>query len=262
MPGLPLTTKKMDLKGLKELFKNPDYMPDMLKIYPCMVMEGTKLYDDWKAGKFRPLTTKEAAEMIAETKRNVPKWCRIMRVQRDIPTNATAGGVDKTNLRQYVEKICKEKNIHCKCIRCREVGFYSKNKDNLKINFDKIKITTTEYKASHGKEFFIEAEDKKNDILIGFVRLRFPSQFLREEITKKSALIREIHVFSSAVQIGKKSEDSFQHRGLGKKLLKKAEDIAKQSGKNKMVIISGIGAREYFRKLSYEMEGPYMVKKI
>jgi len=75
-------------------------------------------------------------------------------------------------------------------------------------------------------------------------------------------LIREIHVFSSAVQIGKKSEDSFQHRGLGKKLLKKAEDIAKQSGKNKMVIISGIGAREYFRKLSYEMEGPYMVKKI
>ncbi len=262
MPGLPLTTKKMDLKGLKELFKNPDYVPDMLKIYPCMVMEGTKLYDDWKKGKFQPLTTKEAAEMIAETKRFVPKWCRIMRVQRDIPTYITSSGVDRTNLRQYVEKICKEKNIKCRCIRCREVGFYSKNKDNVKINVDKIKITTTEYGASHGKEFFIEAEDLKNDILIGFVRLRFPSQFLRQEITKKSALIRELHVFSSAVQIGKKSEDSFQHRGLGKKLLKKAEDIARQNGKNKIVIISGIGAREYFRKLGYKLEGVYMVRKI
>lgn len=262
MPGLPLTTKKMDLKGLKELFENPDYMPDMLKIYPCMVMEGTKLYDYWKAGKFKPLTTKEAAEIIAESKKFFPKWVRIMRVQRDIPTYITSSGVDKTNLRQYVEKICREKNIKCRCIRCREVGFYSKNKDNIKINFNKIQITTTEYNASKGKEFFIEAEDMKNDILIGFVRLRFPSQFLREEITEKSALIREIHVFSSAVQIGKKSEDSFQHRGLGKKLLKKAEEIARQNGKNKMVIISGIGAREYFRKLGYEMEGVYMVKRI
>ena len=262
MPGLPLTTKKMDLKGLRELFENPDYMPDMLKIYPCMVMEGTKLYDDWKAGKFKPLTTKEAAEMIAEAKRDVPKFCRIMRVQRDIPTDATASGVDRTNLRQYVEKICKEKNIHCKCIRCREVGFYSKNRDNVKINFDKIKITTTEYKASKGKEFFIEAEDLKNDILIGFVRLRFPSEFLREEITEKSALIREIHVFSPSLQIGKKSEDSFQHRGLGKLLMLKAEEIAGQNGKDKMVIISGIGAREYFRKLGYELKGDYMVKTL
>ena len=104
MPGLPLTTKEMDLKGLKELFDNPDYRPDMLKLYPCMVMEGTKLYDDWKAGKFNPLTTKEAAEIIAEAKRYFPKWVRIMRVQRDIPTYVTSGGVDKTNLRQYVEK--------------------------------------------------------------------------------------------------------------------------------------------------------------
>lgn len=263
MPGLPLTTKEMDLKGLKELFKNPDYMPDMLKIYPCMVMEGTKLYEDWKSGKFNPLTTKEAAEMIAEAKRHVPKFCRIMRVQRDIPTNATAGGVDKTNLRQYVEKICREKNIKCKCIRCREVGFYLKNSSNIKnkkINFNDIKINITEYKASHGKEFFISADDLKNDILVGFVRLRFPSQFLREEITETSALIREIHVFSSAAQIGKKSDESFQHRGLGKSLLMKAEEIAKQNGKNKMVIISGIGAREYFRKFGYGLEGIYMTK--
>ena len=258
MPGLPGTTKEMDLKGLKELFENQDYKPDMLKIYPCMVMEGTKLYDEWKAGRFNPLTTKDAAEIIAEAKRDVPKWIRIMRVQRDIPTNVTSSGVDRTNLRQYVEKLCIEKNIKCKCIRCREIGF------NLgkKIDFEKINFFAEEYDASHGKEFFISAENLENDILIGFARMRFPSEFLRGEITKDSALIRELHVFSTAAQIGKKSDDSFQHRGIGKTLLMKAEEIAKQNGKNKMVIISGIGAREYFRKFGYEIEGVYMVKEL
>jgi elongator complex protein 3 len=257
MPGLPLTTKEMDLIGLKTLFENPDYRPDMLKIYPCMVMEGTKLYEDWKAGKFNPLTTKEAAEIIAEAKRFVPEWCRIMRVQRDIPTFATASGVDRTNLRQYVEKICKEKNIKCRCIRCREAGFHIKNE---KIDLKNVQIKITEYRASNGKEFFIAAE--QSGILFGFIRMRFASQFLREEITQSSALIRELHVFSAAAQIGKRAEDSFQHRGIGKNLLMKAEEIATQNGKDKMVIISGIGAREYFRKHNYELEGVYMVKRL
>ena len=260
MPGLPNTTKEMDLNGLKQLFENPDYKPDMLKIYPCMIMEGTKLYDEWKAGKFVPLTTKEAAELIAESKKYVPKWCRIMRVQRDIPTFATASGVDRTNLRQYVEKICEEKNIKCKCIRCREVGFHLKQ--NKTINFNNIQITITEYEASNGKEFFIAAEDLQNDALFGFCRLRFPSQFLREEITENSALIRELHVFSAAAQIGRKNDESYQHRGLGKKLLMKAEETAMQNGRDKIVVISGIGAREYFRKLGYGLEGVYMVKEL
>ena len=260
MPGLPLTTKEMDLHGLKQLFENPGYKPDMLKIYPCMVMEGTRLHDDWKAGKFVPLTTIEAAELIADAKRFVPKWCRIMRVQRDIPTFATASGVNRTNLRQYVEKICKEKNIKCRCIRCREVGFHIKN--NEKIKFKNIQTTITGYEASNGKEFFVAAEDLSNDVLFGFCRIRFPSQFLRDEITPNSALIRELHVFSAAAQIGRKNEESFQHRGLGKSLLREAEKIARDSGKNKMVVISGIGAREYFRKLGYELEGVYMVKDL
>ena len=129
-----------------------------------------------------------------------------------------------------------------------------------KSDFFDIQTTVTEYEASQGKEFFIAAEDLENDALFGFCRLRFPFQFLREEITKDSALVRELHVFSAAVQIGKKSDESFQHRGIGKNLLMKAEEIAKQNGKNKIVIISGIGAREYFRKLGYELEGVYMVK--
>ena len=260
MPGLPLTTKEMDLKGLKELFDNPDYGPDMLKIYPCMVMEGTRLYDDWKADRFNPLTTKEAAEIIAESKRFVPEFLRITRIQRDIPTYMTAGGVDRTNLRQYVEKLCKKKGIRCRCIRCREAGINSIH--NKKISLKNLRIKVIEYDASHGKEFFIAAEDKETDTLFGYCRLRFPSQFLREEITKDSALIREIHVYSAAVQIGKKSDGSFQHKGIGKKLMAKAEEMAKQNRKDKIVVISGIGAREYFRKLGYELEGPYMTKTL
>jgi len=254
MPGLPYTTKAMDQKGLRELFSNPDYRPDMLKIYPCMVMPGTKLYDDWKSGKFTPLTTPEAAEMIADAKKNIPEYCRIMRVQRDIPTYATSSGVDKTNLRQYVEKVCKEKNIKCRCIRCREAGI-----NNFKdITLENVKIKITEYEASKGKEFFIAAED--NDILIGYCRLRFPFQFLREEITPESAIIRELHVYSPAVSIGKISEDSLQHRGIGKKLMKQAEEIASIENKNKIVVIAGIGAKEYFKKLGYKHDGPYMSK--
>ena len=262
MPGMPFTAREMDEEGLRQLFDNPDYRPDMLKIYPCMVLEGTKLYDDWKKGKFAPLSTKEAAEIIADFKKYVPEYCRIMRVQRDIPTNMIAGGVDRTNLRQYIERVAIQKGIKCRCIRCREAGIFLNKNRNIRIDIEDIEITVMQYEASHGMEFFISAENVKNDALFGFVRLRFPSQFLRPEITKTSALIRELHVFSSAVQIGKKDEDSFQHKGIGKSLMKNAEEIAKQNGKDKIVVISGIGARNYFRKLGYELEGVYMVKKL
>ena len=260
MPGLPLTTLEMDRKGLRELFENPDYRPDMLKIYPCMVMPGTRLYDDYKAGKFKPLTTKEAAELIAEMFSYAPEWVRVMRVQRDIPSYAIEAGVDRTNLRQYVGGIMKNKNIVSRDIRAREAGLNSIT--NKKISLNNLKIKIIGYEASKGKEFFIAAEDEKNDILFGYCRLRFPSGFLRKEITEDSALLRELHVYSAAVGIGKQSDESFQHKGIGKKLLFKAEEIAKQNGKSKVVIISGIGAREYFRKSGYELEGPYMAKLI
>lgn len=260
MPGLPGVSKEMDINSLKEIFRNPDYRPDMLKLYPCMVMPGTRLYADWKKGSFNPITTKEAAEIIAEFKRNVPSYCRIVRIQRDIPTYATASGVDRTNLRQYVEKVAKEKGVKCRCIRCREAGHALERDKSLKLG--KIGINVEEYEASGGKEFFISAEEKSNDILFGYARLRFPGQFLRKEITPKSALIRELHIYSPAVSLGKKSKNSFQHRGLGKKLLKTAEQLAKKNRKDKVVVISGIGAREYFRKLGYKKEGPYMVKKL
>ncbi len=252
MPGLPGVSRKKDLEGLKELFSNPDFRPDMLKLYPCMVVKGTRLYNLWKQKKYKPLTTKQAAELIVDFKKSVPEYCRIMRVQRDIPTYATEAGVGMTNLRQYIEELLKKKKIKCRCIRCREPR-------GKKIS-KKIKILFEPYEASKGMEFFICAEDVKNDILLGFCRLRFPSQSLRKEITGKSALVRELHVYGTQAEFGKKG--SVQHKGIGKQLLQKAEKIAKTYYKNKIVVISGVGVRGYFRKQGYKKQGPYMVKLI
>jgi elongator complex protein 3 len=197
------------------------------------------------------LTTKKAIKLIAAFKKVVPQHVRIMRVQRDIPTFMTVAGVDRTNLRQYIGDYMKKHRIKCRCIRCRE--------PKLRIPKD-VKIRERHYLASGGNEFFISAEDVKKDLILGFCRVRFPSSCLRKEITPDSALIRELHVYGESVQIGGKGK--IQHKGIGKELVERAELIAETYYKTKMVVISGIGAREYFRKLGYKREGVYMVKAI
>jgi len=255
MPGLPGSSYSNDLKMFKELFKNPDFRPDALKIYPCMVIQGTDLHDLWKKGKYIPLSTKRASVLIASLKKFVPKYVRIMRVQRDIPTNVTAAGVDRTNLRQYIEQILKRKNQECACIRCREPR-------GRIVNVKDVHISSFYYDASRGSEVFISAEDSTNNILLGFCRLRIPYKPFRKEITKDSAGIRELHVYGSAVPIGEKGS-SIQHKGLGKQLLKEAEHIAKDIfNKKKLLVISGIGAREYYKKLGYKKDGVYVSKRL
>ncbi len=249
MPGLPLTDKERDLEGMKQLFTDYGYRPDMIKLYPTMVAPGTALYHQYRQKKFTPITAEEAAERIVEFKKICPEYCRIQRIQRDVPTKYWIAGVEMTNFRQYLHEKFKP---GCRCIRCRE----PKGK---KVNWDAIHIKVLKYEASRGTEFFIAAEDIDNDLLLGFCRLRFPSQYLRPEITPGSALIRELHVYGTATAIG---EDGIvQHRGWGRKLMENAEEIARSAGKDQMVVISGVGVREYYRKLGYEQEGPYMVKK-
>jgi elongator complex protein 3 len=250
MIGLPKSNPKKDLDGLNLLFRDSDFQPDMLKIYPCMVLKGTKLYKEYKQKKYKPITTKQAIQIISEFKKEIPEYVRIMRIQRDIPTKFTEAGPDKNNLRQYITKELANKKIKCRCIRCREIKNKIPGKTHVRI---------ISYGASKGKEFFISIVDS-NDCLIGFLRLRIPFSHLRKEIKNNSALVRELHIYSPITQIGKKSRKSQQHKGHGKKLLKIAEKIAGINGKNKMVVISGIGVRQYYSKLGYKGEGPYMTK--
>ncbi len=258
MIGLPGVKKEQDLRGLKKIFDDPRYRPDMLKIYPCMVVEHSALFQDYLKGKYKPLTSPEAAEIIARFKTYVPRYCRIMRVQRDIPTYATVAGVDRTNLRQYVAALMKKRNWKCNCIRCREPRSKFKGKDITLKN--SIKLEVIRYKASKGQEFFISFTDPVKDAILGFVRMRYPAQHLRKEITPKSALIRELHVYGMAMPLGSSTSKSVQHSGLGKKLMQEAEKQAKKDNKTKIIVISGVGVREYYKKIGYKREGPYMVK--
>ncbi|MFH1683043.1 MAG: tRNA uridine(34) 5-carboxymethylaminomethyl modification radical SAM/GNAT enzyme Elp3, partial [Candidatus Woesearchaeota archaeon] len=241
MPGLPGSSVLKDKKMLVSLFENPAYRPDALKIYPCMVTKGTKLYELYKKGEYRPLTTRKAAEMIAWFKERIPEYVRVLRVQRDIPTSQTEAGVEMTNLRQYIHETLKPK---CRCIRCREPK-------GEQIDFGKIEIKITVYFASEGDEVFIAAEAE--DRLLGFCRLR-----IFEVEGQKLAGIRELHVYGTATGIGE--EGTVQHRGLGKRLLQEAERIVKDNKIPKLKIISGIGARGYYLKLGYKRDGQYMSK--
>ncbi|HME87393.1 MAG TPA: tRNA uridine(34) 5-carboxymethylaminomethyl modification radical SAM/GNAT enzyme Elp3 [Candidatus Nanoarchaeia archaeon] len=251
MLGLPLTDREKDIAALKELFDNPAYRPDMMKIYPCMVSSGTVLFNQMKRGDYQPITTEEAVDRIVEGERYVQRYCRIMRVQRDIPPKFMEAGVDRSNLRQYVDDLAKQKGVVCQCIRCREVG--------RMVGDDEIIYNNMKYDASQGTEFFISA-NTKSDALIGFARLRYPSESRRAEISDDSALIRELHVYGTSVPVGE--EGTTQHKGIGKELMRLAEEQAKKDGKKKMIVISGVGVREYYRKLGYSLEGPYMVKTL
>ena len=244
MLGLP----KQSNRDIYKLFTKQEYRPDMLKIYPCMVMPGTELEKDYKKGKYKPLTTEQVIKQLSKFKTKVPKYVRIMRTQRDIPTKVSIAGVDKTNLRQLLQNYMKKRKLKCNCIRCNEI--------KTEITDPKLKVL--KYKASKGKEFFIYIQQKKN--IIGFCRLRFPKSQLREEITKDTAIIRELHVYGKATGI--KKQGKVQHKGFGKQLMQKAEQICKKNKKTKLLVISGIGVREYYKKIGYKQDGPYVSKKL
>lgn len=261
MPGL-YSTKEEDVEMFKELFTNEKYQPDMLKIYPLLIMKNTEMYEEWKRGEINPYTTEEAAEVVSEAYRHFPPYVRVMRVQRDIPSYLIEGGVKKSNLRQIVEERLVQKEIKVNEIRYREVGL---NVTKKKINLEEMnpELVERRYVASGGEEVFLSYEDKKSNIIFGFLRLRNPSNPFRKEITEGSAGIRELHIYGDMLPIGMNEETSPQHKGLGKRLLEEAERISKEEwDKNKILVISGVGVRNYYRKLGYELDGPYMSKPI
>ncbi|MBI4399154.1 tRNA uridine(34) 5-carboxymethylaminomethyl modification radical SAM/GNAT enzyme Elp3 [Candidatus Micrarchaeota archaeon] len=262
MPGL-FTDPKKDVEDFRTLFENPDFRPDMLKIYPCVVLPNTALYQMWKRGMFTPYTTEEAAEVLVEATKYIPPYVRVMRIQREIPANVIQAGVKNTNLRQIVERKLKERGIKCRCIRCREVGLRMKQ-DDIVLDESRIELKRIEYEASGGKEIFLSYEETENDLLIGFLRLREHGENkFRQEIGDSSMGVRELHVYSEALHLHEKPGENYQHKGYGKLLLAEAERIAREEfDKKKLLVISGVGAREYYYKLGYNREGAYVSKEL
>jgi elongator complex protein 3 len=260
MPNLPGSNFKRDIEMFKEIFKNPDFQPDLLKIYPLALVKEAPLYRSYKKNKFKPYSEKKLIRLLIEIKKEIPFWCRIQRIIRDIPSkDIIAGGVKISNLREVVQREMRKKGLKCKCIRCREV------REDYKPN-EKLYLFREDYWASDAKEIFLSFENKKREKLYALLRLRIPTENgspLAFPILKDVAIIREIHTYGQMLPIGKKSL-SAQHKGLGKKLIKEAEKISKREfGYNKIAVISGIGVRRYYSsKLGYRLKDTYMTKKI
>ena len=254
MPNLPGSTQKKDIEMFKTLFSSPDFKPDYLKIYPLSVLKNTELYNLWKNKKYRPYSNDKLKETLKEIKKTIPFYIRVQRLIRDIPAQEIEAGTKTSNLRQIIYSESKKENWSCKCIRCREIKSDYNKKDRLKMFKDV-------YQASHGEEIFLSFEDKNREKLYSLLRARIPSQDQVFSVLKNSLIIREIHTYGRQMGV-KKRGLSPQHKGLGKKLIKEIEKIAKNKKIKKVTVISSVGTRDYYRKLGYRLKETYMVKKL
>lgn len=262
MLGLPGSNFDRDIEMFKTLFEDPDLRPDMLKIYPTEVIEGTVLHEWWSKGLYKPYNDDEVVELVSEAYKYIPEYVRVMRIRRDIPANEVVDGTRKANLRELVEKRALEKNIKINEIRFREVGLQSYKFGRLP-DPSRTVIKRLTYEASGGIEEYLSVEDLETNILIGFLRMRVPSERAhRWEVDSNTLIIRELHVYGPETPVGDKGA-WWQHMGWGRKLLSYAEEIAvREYGVKKVLIISGVGAREYYRRMGYfrPPESPYMWK--
>ena len=265
MPNLPSSNYSQDKELFNELFSNSNYRPDMLKIYPTLVINGTELYNWWKEGKYSPYSDKELIDLIAKVKTNLPPYVRIQRIMRDIPATLIEAGCKNSNLRQLVQERLKEINQTCKCIRCREYGISKRKKIINEKLFDEIKLYRLDYEASKGQEIFLSYENKKENYLVGYLRLRKPSEFAhRPELNDgKTLIVREIKIVGELVPKDVKPNrfTQIQHRGFGKSLMNKAEILSgEEFDAKKLAVISGIGVRDWFYEMGYKPDGVYVSK--
>ena len=254
MPGLPGSSKAKDLESFRTMIDDERFRPDMLKIYPTLVVKGTELYEMWQRGEYEPLSMEETVDLLAEVKSNIPPWIRILRIQRDIPVKLIEAGVKKSHLRELVRKELKDRGSACRCIRCREVGHAPNGKGTPKDS--DVEFKEILYAASGGKEQFLSYEVPSDDSLIGYARLRLPGGPDRE-----AALVRELHVYGQMVPISERVDSGWQHRGFGERLLAACEGRAGEAGFRELWVTSGVGARNYYRRLGYDRKGPYMAKQ-
>eukprot|EP01036_Dinobryon_divergens_P022191 gene22192-30431_t len=255
MPDLPNMGRERDLEGFREYFENPQFRSDGLKIYPTLVIRGTGLYELWKTGKYKNYTPEELVDVIAQIMALVPPWTRVYRIQRDIPMPLVTSGVDHGNLRELALERMDELDLQCRDVGMKQI--------HQRINPDQVEFIRRDYTANGGWETFLSYEDPVADILIGLLRLRQVSNvsFRPEMVGKRCSIVRELHVYGSAVPLQARDPTKFQHQGYGTLLMEEAERIARDEHcSEKILVISGVGTRHYYRKLGYELDGPYMSK--
>ncbi|KAM4522839.1 elongator complex protein 3 [Odontesthes bonariensis] len=261
MPDLPNVGMERDVEQFIEFFENPAFRPDGLKLYPTLVIRGTGLYELWKTGRYKSYTPSALVDLVARILALVPPWTRVYRVQRDIPMPLVSSGVEHGNLRELALSRMKDMGTECRDVRTREVGI---QEIHHKVRPYQVELVRRDYVANGSWETFLSYEDPEQDILIGLLRLRRCSpQSFRPELKGGVSIVRELHVYGSVVPVSSRDPSKFQHQGFGMMLMEEAERIARdEHGSGKLTVISGVGTRNYYRKMGYELQGPYMVKDL
>ncbi|GFU00399.1 elongator complex protein 3 [Nephila pilipes] len=261
MPDLPNVDYERDVDQFIQFFEDPAFRADGLKIYPTLVIRGTGLYELWKTGRYKSYPPSVLIDLIAKILSLVPPWTRVYRVQRDIPMPLVSSGVEHGNLRELALARMKDLGLQCRDVRTREVGI---QEIHNKVRPYEIQLIRRDYVANGGWETFLSYEDPEQDILVGLLRLRKCSDdTFRPELKGGVSIVRELHVYGSVVPVNARDPTKFQHQGFGTLLMEEAERIAlEEHGANKIAVISGVGTRNYYRKLGYELEGPYMCKSL
>ncbi|NWU85713.1 ELP3 protein, partial [Onychorhynchus coronatus] len=260
MPDPPPVGLERDVDQF-EFFENPAFRPDGMKLYPTLVIRGTGLYELWKTGRYKSYPPSTLVDLVARILALVPPWTRVYRVQRDIPMPLVSSGVEHGNLRELALARMKDLGTQCRDVRTREVGI---QEIHHKVRPYQIELIRRDYVANGGWETFLSYEDPEQDILVGLLRLRKCSEeSFRPELKGGVSIVRELHVYGSVVPVSSRDPSKFQHQGFGMLLMEEAERIAKEEhGSWKIAVISGVGTRNYYRKIGYELEGPYMVKRL
>ncbi len=256
MPNLYGATPESDYEDFLRLWEDPALRPDELKIYPTSLLENTVLHTLWQEGEYEPYSEEVLIDLVARCKVHVPRYCRINRVFRDIPSPNIVAGTKKANLRQLVQRYMAERGMTCACIRCREVRHRALVTDSLHLD-----VLT--YETSVGREMFLSYVTP-DDRIAGFLRLSLPASAERvpiEEI-KGAAMIREVHVYGPALAVGTPGEGEAQHRGLGRRLIEKAAEIARGEGFRELAVIAAVGTRPYYRKWGFELHDLYMIRPL
>lgn len=252
MPNLLGATPESDLEDFARLWQDPAIRPDELKIYPCMLVENAELYDYWLRGEYKPYSEEEVIRVLVGCKKQVPRWVRINRVVRDIPTTNVVEGMKKANLRQIAQEQLRQQGTPCQCIRCREI-------QRQEVRLDELHLTTDHYETDATTEYFLSYE-RADGRIAGFLRLSLPDAHADLPLPELAdhAMIREVHVYGPALSFGEGSHGEAQHIGLGRQLIQKAQEIARANGYTRLAVISAIGTQQYYVRHGFQTDGLYM----
>ena len=255
MPNLLGATPDSDRTDFPRLWDG--LCPDEIKIYPTQLLETAPLFEYWQRGEFHPYTTQELVDLVADVKPSIPRYCRVNRVIRDIPSQHVISGNKRSSLRQDVLAEMAQRRTHCECIRCREVR-------GEKVLASDLRLDDLVYQPDGAEEHFLSfvtPEDK----ITGFLRLSLPgpdSPATGLSDLNGAAIIREVHVYGQSLAVGVEQNGAAQHAGLGTRLLVEADRIAKSKGYRRMAVIAAVGTRKYYLERGFERGELYLVKNI